>query len=214
MKDFWEAHNLKMIDAEHILKNKTERVLYEKLCDMLFAFRHQSILDMGCGVGVVPFLLNKRRFDFSGRRYVCVDYSEVAIEAVKKLCINSIKIELDDMFNYNRNDNNKYDIILFSNVMNGMTDEQIVKLLSNGNRYLNEKTGIIIIVMANQKRKSFIRNYDAFSDIMKALGLEMYSINNYNIWTIVVVMRRKEKKYRVIPILSDNVEIGGKDEKK
>ena len=211
MIDYWDAQNLRVVDAEHIMNNKTEKILYEKICDMLFAFHHQSILDMGCGVGAVPYLLNKRRFDFTGRKYTCVDYSKVAIDAVKKLNIKCIETKCVNIFDYN--EKAEYDIILFANVMDGMATEKIVKLLSNGNNHLNKKTGIIIIVMSNQKRESFVRNYDLFSDVMKALGLEMYSINNYNIWTIVVVMRKKEKRYRVIPILSDDPEIGGDDEK-
>lgn len=65
---------------------KSHQNLYAQVCSYVFWRKHSRIIDFGCGVGPVPFLLKKRGFRFSNCKYVGIDFSSTSIAKAKEYC--------------------------------------------------------------------------------------------------------------------------------
>lgn len=133
--NLWNDRYRKHNDIRKFLSNS--RAVYEKIADIIFTYRHNKIIDFGSGIGVVPHLLKKRKFNFDGREYVCVDYSRVALE--KTFIKEVIKVNRDIKDIEYKED--YYDIALCVNVLEYIKDYVVV--LKKAFKMLND-SGILI----------------------------------------------------------------------
>lgn len=204
MIEFWNNYNSKM-SINRIMGDRTIKILYEKICDLIFAFRHQKIIDNGSGIGAIPALLKRRNFSFENRVFKCIDYSNVAIEKIKKsgLSITSECINIKDHKN-----GEIYDISLLVNVVNGMDSIELFDIIKKTASHINNNYGIIILVVVNKRKDIVASNSQTFLDIIDAVDLKMYSKTNYNIWSIIILMKNRRNKINIIPIMSDDLDDG------
>lgn len=116
--DFWNAKD--DVIPCNLVKEHGE--IYNTICSWIFKSAHSNIIDLGSGIGPIPFLLKKRGFIFKDREYLCVDFSSVALGIAKEFCVNiktkQCDIESIDASSFSK----KFDIVICFNVLEYIND--------------------------------------------------------------------------------------------
>lgn len=166
------------------------RKLYELVVDFIFNTKHNNIIDFGCGIGSIPYLLNKRKFQFENRRYVGVDFSAAGLKKIKKI-LSSFEIhksridvlirEIDGL-KYN-----SFDVALCIEVLEHLTDYRIALL--NCRKFIN-KNGVVIISfpIIPIKIASHVRmciSIKEMEESLLAVGLQPFAVSTIDRWCII-----------------------------
>ncbi len=121
--EYWnEKFKQKNINPSNLAKDYGGA--YNKICDWVFKNKHNRVLDIGCGIGVVSFILKKRGFSFQNRDFVCLDFSEIGLKIAKEYCnwIKTIQASFCSNEKIIELENHKFDLIICHNVLEFVED--------------------------------------------------------------------------------------------
>lgn len=121
------------------LKSDLEAKRYHQILDFMkqYAPANPSILDIGCGDGV----LNRHIDDYNFEYFLGVDFSKVSIEKAKEE--NFVKAEFVAMDAIKFKPSRQYDVIVFNEVFYYIPDSEKKRVLNLMLDHLNEQ-GIVI----------------------------------------------------------------------
>lgn len=131
-----------------------------------FSEKNISILDAGCGTG--GFL--KKLQDRGYTNIKGTDFSETALEFSKQK-VNSVLRQSDLRDYFQKNINDKNDVIIFNDVLYFFSEEEIKSILQDAEKSLNTN-GIIII--NNPSGKIFSGGHDKAVGIRKRLSRDEF----------------------------------------
>lgn len=122
------------------LKSELEAKRYFQLIDQMkeFASPNPSILDIGCGDGV----LNERMGDYLFRNFVGVDFSSVSIEKAKAKNYPKSRFIAEDILKYSPAEN--FDVIIFNEAFYYIPDNEKARVLDLMLDHLNPN-GLMIV---------------------------------------------------------------------
>jgi SAM-dependent methyltransferase len=163
------------------LKSDVELERQELIKDYFLKYKGEggSLLEFGCGFGVLPDVIFKKQH-YS--HYVGVDVSDYIIEQIQTLADSRHVFEIGDMENYHFKE--KYDVIAFNECINYSKD--IPKLIDDCVKNGLKKDGIFIISV-----HLFKRSPDIWQDIHANLTvLETHTIvKPKNTWQVEVLRK-------------------------
>ncbi|MDC8003441.1 class I SAM-dependent methyltransferase [Aureisphaera galaxeae] len=120
------------------LGGEKERVRYEQIDNYLQRFQPKSILDLGCGDGVL-----NRRLTYDGfESFLGVDYAEVSVKMAKKQNFPKSDFETHDLLNFKPKE--IYDAIILNEAFYYIHDSERTRVLNNILSGLHEN-GILIV---------------------------------------------------------------------
>jgi 2-polyprenyl-3-methyl-5-hydroxy-6-metoxy-1,4-benzoquinol methylase len=138
-------------------KNFTYRILLQ-IIDRYVSTK-KKIADLGSGVGTLDFYLASRGNFISG-----FEYSKIAVKIAK---MNAINFRLNNKIKYSRvdinkiNNDNSFDVVLMTEVIEHVLDDQ--KVLKLANKIL-KKNGIIIITTRSSNALLFTTGFSKLHD--------------------------------------------------
>jgi len=141
---YWDEHySGERRGHPHRVVFTKHKVLYDKIVDTIFAYPHNAILDLGAGLGSVPYLMKRREFDFKNRLYLAVDFSEIGIRKAQEVIpeINIYRSRIDIPLAL-PSQYKQFDIIVCCEVLEHLTN--YVEGLKNIYKYLKPE-GISIV---------------------------------------------------------------------
>ncbi len=120
------------------LGGEKESVRYEQIDAYLHRFKPASIMDLGCGDGVL-----NRRMTYDGfDSFLGVDYAEVSVNMAKKQGYPKATFETHDLLDFTPKDN--YDAIILNEAFYYIHDSERTRVLNNILSGLNDN-GILIV---------------------------------------------------------------------
>jgi len=186
-EEHWDS-KYQNLDVKKVIGGN-HRILYERLVDIIFKFHHNSILDLGAGIGPIPYLLKKRKFDFNNRRYVCVDFSIHGLKKIKQMVpeVETIHARIDTPLEHTQLNFSSFDLVLCIEVFEHLTN--YITALINCKNYVTE-TGIIIIsipfghIMVKEHYHKIITKEQIIS-VHKAVDLIPVSVDIIDRWIVI-----------------------------
>lgn len=160
------------------LKNSPELVRQEIIKS--FFLKHKgkgSLIEFGCGYGVLPHTIFERQH-YS--HYRGVDVSDFIIQHIQNLSDERHVFEVGDMEKYHFTE--KYDVIVFNEVINYAAD--IPKMIAHYKEHGLKKDGIFIISVHTFKRSDAI--WKDIHSVLSALESDFID-NKSNSWKIEVL---------------------------
>lgn len=127
------------------LKNDLESHRYAKIAEYikLYGAKNPSILDLGCGEGI----LNEHLKDFNFEHFLGVDFSKVSINMAKQKKFKNSDFLVADIHHYTPH--LKFDIIIFNEIFYYVYDSEKARVLSTILDSL-KNGGIIITSIFNE----------------------------------------------------------------
>tara|TARA_A100001015_G_C14748310_1_gene616487 strand:+ start:164 stop:823 length:660 start_codon:yes stop_codon:yes gene_type:complete len=104
-----------------------------------FQKNKQSILDVGCGTAPLLRTIDNNKI----LKYKGIDFSKLAIKKARKIENKNISFECTDMLKFN--DKDKYDIIVFSESIYYLRDNNQIEILIEKYDNFLKQNGLIII---------------------------------------------------------------------
>ena len=139
-----------------------------------------SMLEFGCGFGVLPDVIFKKQH-YS--HYVGVDVSDFIIEKIQTLADDRHVFEVGDMENYHFKQ--KYDVICFNECIN--YSKNIPKLLDDCFKNGLKPNGIFIISVHEFKRSPEIwRDIHAYLEVLESRNV----VKPNHLWQVEVLVKK------------------------
>jgi len=147
---YWDEKYKGLGKPERILYSPHKN-MYEKICDLIFSFKHDKMVDVGAGTCVIAFLLEKRNFHFKDRYMLNIDHSKVGLE-IGQTRLKETNVDIDikvsditkpiDMSDMEHQDN--YDLVTCCEVLEHLTEP--VLALKNMEKLVSDKGRVIVSV--------------------------------------------------------------------
>ena len=193
-ENYWNKYYSENNDIE-ALTYGFRNLLYEKIVDIVFSIRHNRILDLGCGLSPISYLMKKRDFDFSGRKYMSMDFSKVALKFAKERnsMISTIQHRVDGDIKCIQPSN--FDIVICCGILEFVSNYILV--LKNVHKFLFDYgTGIVIVPTGSNK--NYYHSHlplDLINSAHEAVDLIPYSITyiKNKRWIIIKSRKRQQK---------------------
>lgn len=127
------------------------------------------ILDLGCGIGEFIYFLRKKGYE----NIIGVDGSKENIECCRRLQ-ETAKFINDDIFSYLKRDNEKFDCIVFNDVIEHLTKEEVVDILLEIKD--NIKKGGTLIIKTPNMANPFVNTAGRYIDFTHETGFTEWSM--------------------------------------
>jgi len=187
-RNYWSNPN-NLVKGAH-------KPLYEKVVDIIFEVRHDYIVDLGAGIGPVPFLLSKRGFDFNKRIYICVDQSTVGLDRAKKFSpsVKVLPAKVDEPIT--QLEKSKADLVICCEVLEHLTNP--INALKNAYELVSD-TGLVVVsvphgISKHQEHVHWSIRQDLLERFHEAVGLNVYGVTIADRWRVVKSRRMWRKK--------------------
>lgn len=150
------------------LKNELEALRYQKIIDFIkkYAIKSPSILDLGCGDGVLTLRMQAEDYSF----FKGIDFSSVSIEKAKAYFFPNSSFEAYDILYYTPDQ--KYDCIIFNEAFYYIPDKEKTRVLNHILSFL-QKDGVLITSIFREGTGC----WEYFTDDKKLKQLDFTRVN-------------------------------------
>lgn len=155
---FGEAHSIEDMKSEYKLHDRYFKKNYQQF---LPANRESAILDAGCGLG--HFLHYAKEAGY--KNVIGIDVSKQLAEFCKT---NGLNAFATDLFSFLEDKKNSYDVIIFNDVIEHLTKDEIVNLLDLMNAAL--KDGGCLLVKTPNMTNPFTAAGGRYIDFTHEIG--------------------------------------------